>query len=64
MGIPIGAVSGVPGKYEKSGTRQDEKRREAGVAKHDDPVQPGLILDRFTLNEMFFSEAQSGSSWT
>ena len=40
----------------------NEKRREPGVAEHDDPMQLGLILERFALDEMFFSVAQSGSS--
>jgi hypothetical protein len=58
----VGAVPDIPGEYEKSGTRQDEKCREAGVAEHDDPMQLGLILDRFTGDEMFVSVAQRGSS--
>jgi hypothetical protein len=56
----FGAVPGAPGEHQKGGARQDEKRRQAGVAEHDDPMQLGLILDRFTGNEMFFSVAQSG----
>ena len=59
---PECAVPDVPGEHQKSGARQDKKRRQAGVAEHDDPMQLGLILDRFTGNEMFFSVAQSGSS--
>ena len=61
IGMRFGAMPCVPGKHEKSGARQDEKGRETGVAEHDDPVQLGLILDRFTLDEVFFSVAQSGS---
>jgi hypothetical protein len=32
------------------------------VTKHDDPMQIGLILNRFTGNKMFLDVAQSGSS--
>jgi hypothetical protein len=62
IGMRFGAVPDVPGEHQKSGARQDEKRGETGVAEHDDPMQLGLILDRFTGDEMFFSVAQSGSS--
>jgi hypothetical protein len=61
IGMGFGAAPGVPGKHEKSGGRQNEKRCETGVAEHDDPVQFGLVFDRFTRDEVFFSVAQSGS---
>ena len=49
-------------KDEKRDAYGEEKSGEAGVAKHDDPMQIGLILDGFTGDQMFFDVGQCRSS--
>jgi hypothetical protein len=61
IGMRFGAVPRVPGEQEKSGACQNEKGRETSVTEHDDPMQLGLVLDRFPLDEVFFSVAQTSS---
>jgi hypothetical protein len=61
IGMSFGVVPRVPGEQEKSGACQNEKGCETGVAEHDDPMQFGLIFDRFPLDEVFFSVTQSSS---
>jgi hypothetical protein len=61
-GMRFGGVRGAPGKHEKGDAGSHEKRSKTCVPEHDDPVEIGLILDRFTWDEVFVNVTQSGSS--